>query len=103
MLIPGIIWFFFWVGRRLFGSSSSPAAIVHWAGGGPPNLKVGHFILYRQLHLIGPARPTRHCSASARKPAHNWRSRNSGNYHVGSTRRRDAVKRPGNAPVTDAV
>jgi hypothetical protein len=42
--IPGIIWFFIWlvvviVAIFLLG------LIVHWAGGGVLNLRVGHFIL----------------------------------------------------------
>ena len=42
--IPGIVWFFFWVVVVILAIILL-AAIVHWAGGGLLNLKVGHFVL----------------------------------------------------------
>jgi hypothetical protein len=42
--IPGIIVFFFWVVVIILAIIVL-AFIVHWAGGGVLNLKLGHFIL----------------------------------------------------------
>jgi len=42
--IPGIIVFFFWVVIIVLAIILL-AAIVHWAGGGALNLKLGHFAL----------------------------------------------------------
>jgi hypothetical protein len=42
--IPGIIVFFFWVVIVVLAIILL-AAIVHWAGGGALNLRVGHFSL----------------------------------------------------------
>jgi nitrogen fixation protein FixH len=42
--IPGIIVFFFWVVIVVLAIILL-AAIVHWAGGGALNLKLGHFAL----------------------------------------------------------
>ena len=42
--IPGIVWFFFWLVVVILAIILL-AAIVHWAGGGLLNLKVGHFVL----------------------------------------------------------
>ena len=42
--IPGIIVFFFWVVIVILAIILL-AFIVHWAGGGSLNLKLGHFIL----------------------------------------------------------
>jgi hypothetical protein len=42
--IPGIIVFFFWVVIVVLAIILL-AAIVHWAGGGTLNLKLGHFAL----------------------------------------------------------
>jgi hypothetical protein len=42
--IPGIIVFFFWVVVVILAIILL-AFIVHWAGGGVLNLRVGHFIL----------------------------------------------------------
>ena len=42
--IPGIVWFFIWVVVVILAIILL-AAIVHWAGGGALNLKLGHFFL----------------------------------------------------------
>jgi hypothetical protein len=42
--IPGVVVFFFWVVVVILAIILL-AAIVHWAGGGLLNLKVGHFVL----------------------------------------------------------
>jgi len=42
--IPGIIVFFFWVVVVILGIMLL-ASIVHWAGGGVLNLRLGHFVL----------------------------------------------------------
>ena len=42
--IPGIIVFFFWVVIVVLAIILL-AAIVHWAGGGALNLRLGHFAL----------------------------------------------------------
>jgi hypothetical protein len=42
--IPGIVWFFFWVVLVILAVILL-AWIVHWAGGGVLNLRLGHFIL----------------------------------------------------------
>jgi hypothetical protein len=42
--IPGIIVFFFWVVIVVLAIILL-AAIVHWAGGGTLNLRLGHFAL----------------------------------------------------------
>ena len=42
--IPGIVWFFIWV-VVIIVVIILLAAIVHWAGGGALNLKLGHFFL----------------------------------------------------------
>lgn len=42
--IPGIIVFFFWVVIVVLAIILL-AAIVHWAGGGALNLRIGHFDL----------------------------------------------------------
>ena len=42
--IPGIVWFFIWVVVIILVIILL-AAIVHWAGGGALNLKLGHFFL----------------------------------------------------------
>ena len=42
--IPGIIVFFFWLVVVILAIFLL-AAIVHWAGGGVLNLRLGHFIL----------------------------------------------------------
>jgi len=42
--IPGIVWFFIWVVVIILAIILL-AAIVHWAGGGALNLKLGHFFL----------------------------------------------------------
>jgi hypothetical protein len=42
--IPGIIVFFFWVVIVILAIILL-AFIVHWAGGGELNLRLGHFIL----------------------------------------------------------
>jgi hypothetical protein len=42
--IPGIIVFFFWVVVVILAIVLL-ASIVHWAGGGQLNLRLGHFFL----------------------------------------------------------
>ena len=42
--IPGIVVFFFWV-VVVFLAIILLAFIVHWAGGGVLNLRLGHFVL----------------------------------------------------------
>lgn len=42
--IPGIVMFFFWVVVAILAIILL-AFIVHWAGGGVLNLRLGHFIL----------------------------------------------------------
>ena len=42
--IPGIIVFFFWVVVVIMAIILL-AFIVHWAGGGAVNLRLGHFVL----------------------------------------------------------
>ena len=42
--IPGIIVFFFWVVVVILALILL-ASIVHWAGGGVLNLRLGHFVL----------------------------------------------------------
>jgi hypothetical protein len=42
--IPGIIVFFFWVAVIVLAIILL-AFIVHWAGGGALNLRLGHFVL----------------------------------------------------------
>jgi hypothetical protein len=42
--IPGIIVFFFWVVVAILAIILL-AFIVHWAGGGVLNLRLGHFVL----------------------------------------------------------
>jgi hypothetical protein len=42
--IPGIVVFFFWVVAVILAIIVL-AFIVHWAGGGLLNLRVGHFVL----------------------------------------------------------
>ena len=42
--IPGIVWFFFWLVVAILAIILL-AYIVHWAGGGEMNLRLGHFIL----------------------------------------------------------
>ena len=42
--IPGIVVFFFWVVVVILGIMLL-ASIVHWAGGGVLNLRLGHFVL----------------------------------------------------------
>jgi len=42
--IPGIIVFFFWVVIVILAIILL-ASIVHWAGGGVLNLRIGHFVL----------------------------------------------------------
>ena len=42
--IPGIIWFFIWLVVVILAIILL-AFIVHWAGGGELNLRLGHFIL----------------------------------------------------------
>ena len=42
--IPGIIVFFFWV-AVIIVAIILLAFIVHWAGGGALNLRLGHFVL----------------------------------------------------------
>jgi len=42
--IPGIVVFFFWVVMVILAIILL-AFIVHWAGGGVLNLRLGHFIL----------------------------------------------------------
>ena len=42
--IPGIVWFFFWLVVAILAIILL-AFIVHWAGGGELNLRLGHFVL----------------------------------------------------------
>ena len=42
--IPGIVAFFFWVIVAILAIILL-ASIVHWAGGGVLNLRLGHFVL----------------------------------------------------------
>jgi hypothetical protein len=42
--IPGIVWFFAWLVLIVLVIILL-AAIVHWAGGGVLNIKLGHFVL----------------------------------------------------------
>jgi hypothetical protein len=42
--VPGIVMFFFWVVVAILAIILL-AFIVHWAGGGAFDLKLGHFIL----------------------------------------------------------
>jgi hypothetical protein len=42
--IPGIVWLFFWVVVVILAIILL-AFIVHWAGGGALNLRLGHFFL----------------------------------------------------------
>ena len=42
--IPGIVWFFIWVVLVVLAIIVL-AFIVHWAGGGALNLRLGHFYL----------------------------------------------------------
>jgi hypothetical protein len=42
--VPGIVMFFFWVVVAILAIILL-AFIVHWAGGGAFNLRLGHFIL----------------------------------------------------------
>jgi hypothetical protein len=42
--IPGIVWFFIWIVVVILVIILL-GAIVHWAGGGALNLKLGHFFL----------------------------------------------------------
>jgi hypothetical protein len=42
--IPGIVVFFFWVVVVILAIILL-ASLVHWAGGGVLNLKLGHFVL----------------------------------------------------------
>jgi hypothetical protein len=42
--VPGIVMFFFWVVVAILAIILL-AFIVHWAGGGVLNLRLGHFIL----------------------------------------------------------
>ena len=42
--IPGIIWFFIWLVVVILAIILL-AAIVHWAGGGQLDVRLGHFIL----------------------------------------------------------
>jgi hypothetical protein len=42
--IPGIVWFFIWIVVAVLAIILL-AFIVHWAGGGALNLKLGHFYL----------------------------------------------------------
>ena len=42
--IPGIIWFFFWVVVVVLAIILL-AFLVHWAGGGLLNVRLGHFVL----------------------------------------------------------
>ena len=42
--IPGIVWFFFWLVVVILVIILL-AFIVHWAGGGVMNLRLGHFEL----------------------------------------------------------
>ncbi len=49
--IPGIIVFFFWLVVIILAIILL-AFIVHWAGGGQLDLRLGHFDPRRRLHLI---------------------------------------------------
>lgn len=42
--IPGIIWFFIWLVVVILAIILL-AAIVHWAGGGQLDVRLGHFML----------------------------------------------------------
>ena len=42
--VPGIVMFFFWVVVAILAIILL-AFIVHWAGGGVLNLRLGHFVL----------------------------------------------------------
>ena len=42
--IPGIVWFFIWAVVVILAIILL-AAIVHWAGGGALNIRLGHFFL----------------------------------------------------------
>ena len=42
--IPGIVVFFFWVVVVILAIMLL-ASVVHWAGGGVLNLRLGHFVL----------------------------------------------------------
>jgi hypothetical protein len=42
--IPGIIWFFIWIVLVVLAIILL-AFIVHWAGGGALNIKLGHFYM----------------------------------------------------------
>jgi hypothetical protein len=42
--IPGIVWFFVWLVLIVLALILL-ALIVHWAGGGVLNLRLGHFVL----------------------------------------------------------
>jgi hypothetical protein len=42
--IPGIVWFFIWIVLVVLAIIVL-AFIVHWAGGGALNLRLGHFYL----------------------------------------------------------
>jgi hypothetical protein len=42
--IPGIVWFFFWLVVAILAIILL-AFIVHWAGGGALNVRLGHFVL----------------------------------------------------------
>lgn len=44
LAVPGIVVFFFWVVVAILAIILL-AFIVHWAGGGVLNLRLGHFIL----------------------------------------------------------
>ena len=44
LVVPGIVMFFFWVVVAILAIILL-AFIVHWAGGGVLNLRLGHFIL----------------------------------------------------------
>ena len=42
--LPGIVWFFIWLVVAILVIILL-AFIVHWAGGGALNLRLGHFVL----------------------------------------------------------
>jgi hypothetical protein len=42
--LPGIVWFFIWVVLAILAIILL-AYIVHWAGGGSLNVRLGHFFL----------------------------------------------------------
>jgi hypothetical protein len=42
--LPGIVWFFIWVVLAILAIILL-AYIVHWAGGGALNVRLGHFFL----------------------------------------------------------